>query len=386
MQSLFAFPCPVVAKSPAVRSTIPKWLDPTALQELSRKPDEQAVKNAMTVCAPTVKHFAALLSPAAAAMLEPMARRAEALTRRHFGRTISLYVPLYLSNYCPGGCIYCGFAADRKQKRLRLEEAELKKELAALKRKGFEEVLLLTGERTPEADFNYLRNCVALTAKYFHNVTIESFFMNEEEYRQLAEAGCTGMTLYQETYDPRLYSMLHRWGPKRDFLFRLEAPERALAGGLRTVGVGALLGLGDPIYDMIALFRHVEHLRKEFWQAGVSVSFPRLRPQLGDYKSPSSVDDKLLAQIIFAFRICLPDVPLVLSTRERPEFRDGMAGVGISKMSIASRTTVGGYHTGKSSTVGQFDVNDTRDVKSFCRMLRSKGLEPVFKNWDSAFR
>jgi 2-iminoacetate synthase len=369
-----------------MRSTIPKWLDPTPLLELTRSATAQTVETAIAARSPTVKHFAALLSPAASAMLELMAQRAQALTRRHFGRTISLYVPLYLSNYCPGGCIYCGFAADRKQQRRRLEEPELKRELAALKRKGFEDILLLTGERTPEADFNYLRDCVALTAKHFHNVTVESFFMNEEEYRQLAEVGCTGMTLYQETYDPRLYSMLHRWGPKRDFLFRLEAPERALAGGLRTVGVGALLGLGDPIADMIALFRHVEHLRKKFWQAGVSVSFPRLRPQLGDYKSSQTVDDKLLVQIICAFRICLPDVPLVLSTRERSEFRDGMAGIGISRMSIASRTTVGGYHTGKASTAGQFDVNDTRDIKTFCRMLAKKSLEPVFKNWDAAFR
>jgi 2-iminoacetate synthase len=375
-----------MAKSPAMRSTIPKWLDPAPWLEANRKADAQTVRNAIAARSPTAKHFATLLSPAAAQMLEPMAHRAQALTRRHFGRTISLYVPLYLSNYCPGGCVYCGFAADRKQLRQRLEEPELKRELAALKKKGFEDVLLLTGERTPEADFNYLRDCVALAAKSFHNVTIESFFMSEDEYRQLAGVGCTGMTLYQETYDPRLYSMLHRWGPKRDFLFRLEAPERALAGGLRTVGVGALLGLGDPIADAIAMFRHVEHLRKKFWQAGVSVSFPRLRPQLGGYKSPHIVSDELLAQIVFAFRICMPDVPLVLSTRERQEFRDSMAGIGISKMSIASRTTVGGYHTGKAATAGQFDVNDTRDVKTFCRMLKSKSLEPVFKNWDAAYR
>ena len=365
---------------------MPEWLDPIPWLEQVRKANSQAVKTALASGSPTVKHFAALLSPAAAELIEPMAQRAQALTRRHFGKTISLYVPLYLSNYCPGGCIYCGFAADRKQKRQRLETPELKKELAALKRKGFDEVLLLTGERTPEADFDYLRDCVVLAATKFNNVTIETFFMSEDEYRELAKAGCTGMTLYQETYDPRLYSMLHRWGPKRDFLFRLEAPERALAGGLRTVGVGALLGLGDPIADMIALFRHVEHLKKKFWQAGVSVSFPRLRPQLGGYKSQHIVTDEFLAQIIFAFRICLPDVPLVLSTREHPAFRDGMAGVGISRMSAASRTTVGGYHTGESSTAGQFDVNDTRDVKTFCRMLKKKGLEPVFKNWDAAFR
>jgi 2-iminoacetate synthase len=210
--------------------------------------------------------------------------------------------------------------------------------------------------------------------------------MEQEEYHELAELGCTGVTLYQETYDPERYDSLHRWGPKKDYAARLDAPARALGGGMRSMGVGALLGLSDPGYDMIALYRHVVQLRREFWKSGLAVSFPRIRPQAGGYEPAFPVDERMLAQIICAFRICLPDVPLVLSTREGRRFRDGMAGVGISKMSVASRTTVGGYGEHEAVDRGQFDVSDQRGVEEFCRMLHGKGLEPVFKNWDMAYR
>ena len=210
--------------------------------------------------------------------------------------------------------------------------------------------------------------------------------MSAEEYHGLAAAGCTGVTMYQETYDPVRYEQAHRWGEKRDYLHRLDAPARAMAGGIRVVGLGALLGLSDPLFDTLSLFRHASYLRRKFWKAGIAISFPRLRPEPGGYSAEVPVDENLLARIIFAFRICLPDVPLVLSTRESPRFRDGMAGMGISKMSIASRTTVGGYDLETVPSGGQFEINDHRDVESFCAALRAKGLQPVFKNWDEAYR
>jgi 2-iminoacetate synthase len=315
-----------------------------------------------------------------------MAQRAQALTRRHFGRTVSLYVPLYLSNHCPGGCAYCGFASDRRQPRRRLEPAEAAAELDEIHSMGFEEVLLLTGERGSEAGFDYLLDCVRLAARKFHLVTVESFAMTAEEYGRLVDAGCTGITLYQETYDPARYAELHRWGAKRDYAFRLEAPARALAAGMRTVGLGALLGLADPLCDAILLLQHLRYLQKHFWRGGFSVSFPRIRPQAGGYTPRFPVGDAALAQLVFAFRIALPDVPLVLSTRESPAFRDGIAGLGISKMSVASRTTVGGYHAQADRSGGQFAVSDTRGVAEFVRTLEDKGLQPVFKNWDAVLR
>jgi len=363
-----------------------QWLDPVPWVDMAQHADEAAVEHAIMSSDPGLREFACLISPAADAHLEAMAARAQMLTRRHFGRTVSLYVPLYVSNYCPGGCAYCGFASDREQPRRKLEPGELRSELATLHEMGFEEVLLLTGERAPEAGFEYVHDCVCEAARLFHKVTVESFAMDEDEYRRLSDAGCTGITLYQETYDAGLYGQIHQWGPKRNYDFRLEAPARALAGGMRTVGLGALLGLADPLSDSVALMQHLRHLERDFWQGGFTLSFPRVRPQRGDFHAEHPVDDRLLARIVFAFRICLPDVPLVLSTREGPHFRDGMAGIGISKMSVASRTTVGGYHEHADRTGGQFSVSDTRSVTDFCEALKAKGLDPVFKNWDATLR
>ncbi len=210
--------------------------------------------------------------------------------------------------------------------------------------------------------------------------------MTESEYSALAQAGCTGLTLYQETYAPEAYSQMHRWGPKRDYQYRLDTPARALGNGLRSAGLGVLLGLADPVADALALYQHVIFLRKHFWQAGLALSFPRIRAQAGDFTPPVAVSDRFLAQMIYAFRICLPDVPLVLSTRESAAFRDGMAGVGISKMSVASKTTVGGYHETIAVEKGQFIIRDDRDLHAFCAALRARNLEPVFKNWEAVFR
>jgi len=259
------------------------------------------------------------------------------------------------------------------------------REFEALKAMGFEEILLLTGERSPQADFAYLRDAVAEAATYFSAITVEAFPMTTAEYHELAAAGCVGVTLYQETYEPVQYHSLHRWGPKRDYANRLDAPSRVLEAGMRTVGLGALLGISDPIFDALALYRHARALRRKFWQSGITISFPRVCPQEGGYQPPFLVDERFLARIIFAFRICMPDVPLVLSTRENAKFRDGIAGVGVSKMSIASRTTVGGYREPTLSPDGQFQVNDDRDLETFFTALRTKGLEPVFKNWDRVY-
>jgi len=363
---------------------LPEALDPRSWLA-TPPPDARAVAAALATDAPDEVTFVTLLRADPAVYLERMARRAQALTRRQFGRTIQLYAPLYLSNFCSGGCAYCGFAADRRQPRHRLEPSEIEQELAALKRLGFEQVLLLTGERTPHADVDYVCAGVRAAAARFHEVTTEAFPMTTEEYHGLAQAGCTGVTIYQETYDPEAYPRFHRWGPKRDFASRLDAPERILTAGIPSVGLGALLGLSDPLFDTLALFRHVRHLQSRFWRAAFSVSFPRLRPEAGGFVAPHPVSDRQLAQIIFAFRICLPETTLVLSTREAPAFRDGLAGVGINRMSAGSRTTVGGYSE-PAADAGQFVVSDGRDVESVCAMLRARGLDPVFKNWDAAFR
>jgi 2-iminoacetate synthase len=317
--------------------------------------------------------------------LERLAAEAQTVTLRRFGRIISLYAPLYLSNFCSSGCVYCGFASDRKSPRRKLEFNEIERELKAMKALGIGDVLLLTGERTAAVGFDYLRRAVEVAARHMPRVAVEAFPMSVAEYRGLAECGCTGMTIYQETYDPNNYRELHRWGPKQDFLERLETPERAIIGGIRSVGIGALLGLSEPVSEALAVLRHARYLCKTYWKAGVTVSFPRIRPQEGGFQPGFTVPDRFLARMIFAFRIGMPDVDLVLSTRESSQFRDGMAGLGVTRMSIASRTTVGGYVEAETAGASQFEVSDDRSAEAFCAALRAKNLDPVFKNWDAAY-
>lgn len=329
--------------------------------------------------------IAPLLQAGSSCSTELLASEAQAITLRRFGRTVSLYAPLYLSNFCSSGCVYCGFASDRSTPRRRLELDEVEKELHAMKAMGIGDVLLLTGERTSAAGFDYLLRCVDLASRTMNRVTVEAFPMSVSEYHALADSGCTGVTIYQETYEPEQYARLHRWGPKQNYLDRLETPERALHGGIKTVGLGVLLGLSRPEDEALKLFRHVRYLGRTYWKAGLSVSFPRIRPQTGGYQPPFPVDDHFLARMIFAFRIGLQDVELVLSTRESPAFRDGMAGLAVTRMSIASRTTVGGYHNPGDTGKGQFEIFDDRSTEAFCKALRTKNIEPVFKNWDPVY-
>jgi 2-iminoacetate synthase len=367
-------------------NSLPDWLDPYKWMHLTESSDLNAIEAAIYSKNPTIRELALLLSPSAKTFIEPMAQRAKYLTQRYFGKTISLYSPLYLSNYCNGGCVYCGIAADRRADRLVLNNKQLSKEIEELSASGIDEIVLLTGERMPEADVDYLENAIKLSSKKISSINIEVFPMLENEYRILANAGCTGVTLYQETYDPIVYEKMHRWGDKRDFYNRLHAPERALKGGLRTIGLGALLGLANPVFDMLCLFNHANYILKNFWQSGISISFPRIKPQLGEFRANFPVNELMLSQYIFALRICLPTVPLLLSTRESATIRDGLAGLGISKMSVASKTTVGGYSSNIEKSTEQFEISDNRDIKLFCNALRRKNLEAVFKNYDSIYR
>jgi 2-iminoacetate synthase len=375
-----------VSSGEAGSNQLPGWIDPGPWLPLTRTADRRAIEAAIYSDAPAERELALMLSPAADEFLEIMAQRAQSITRRHFGRTLSLYGPLYLSNYCNSGCSYCGIAADRRAKRMVLNPEELHRELEAFRAMGLQEVVLLTGERVPQADVPYLRDSVQAAAECLPTVNIEVFPMKTDEYAQLAAAGCRGVTLYQETYDEERYLEVHRWGQKRNYHGRINAPDRALLGGMRSIGIGALLGLSDPWFDMLAVYRHAVYLQRKFWQADISVSFPRLRPQLGDFESKQPVSDRMLARFIFAFRICMPEIHLVLSTREPTYIRDGLAGVGISKMSVDSKTTVGGYSNGIEDSTEQFEISDERSVPVFCAAMKARGLDPVFKNWDATYR
>ncbi|MBN1654883.1 MAG: 2-iminoacetate synthase ThiH [Deltaproteobacteria bacterium] len=343
------------------------------------------IERAFSVRRPDLEDLAALLSPAASPFLEQMANQAQRLTRQHFGKIIELFIPLYLSNHCVSGCSYCGFASDRPIERKRLTLEEIDQEVLTLAQEGYDEILLLTGESCGAEDFLYLLEAIKRCRRFFNRVTVEAFPMELGNYRRLVEAGLFSVTVYQETYQRELYEKVHRWGKKQDFGYRLDTPERALEAGSRGVGLGVLLGLGEPREDLICLAAHLQWLYQRHWDALFSVSFPRLRPEVGGFSGTYAVTNREQAQFIYAFRIVFPKFHLVLSTRETEAMRDNLAGVGISKMSVGSRTTVGGYHQASGGAC-QFEIADHRSREAFCAALAQRGLMGVYKNWDRSLR
>ena len=329
--------------------------------------------------------FAVLLSPNITdRQLEQMAQRSQKVTRQRFGRVIVLYAPLYLSNECHNGCRYCGFNAENQLLRHTLTLEEIEREARFLRRQGFRHMLLLTGEAPEVADIKYLEQAVKIIKHHCGSVSIEVFPMDTTGYQSMVAAGVDGLTLYQETYDEELYQELHPYGPKSDYDYRLSAPERAGAAGLRRIGVGSLLGLGNGLSDVFYSGLHALYLARKYWRTQVSVSFPRLRPAEGGYQPNSFISDRQLTQFICAMRLLIPDAGLVLSTREDAELRDNLLPLGITQMSAGSCTAPGGY--GKENHQGeQFEVSDHRSPAEVEKLLISRGYEAVWKDWDIAF-
>ncbi len=327
--------------------------------------------------------LAALLSPAASGELEAMAQRASRVTLRRFGRVVVLYTPLYISNECANPCTYCGFAARRGTPRRTLTAEEIQQESSQLLDEGFGHVLLLTGEQPKLAPVSYIRDAVASCHGRFSSVGVEIYPLDEAGYAQLVGAGCDALTLYQETYHQPTYAAVHPGGPKADFHGRLAAPARAAAAGMRSVGIGALLGLADWRVEGMFLGQHGRGLKHRYWQSRLSIGFPRLRDEPGAGLALQSLSQRDLVQMITAMRIFFPDADLVLSTREDAAFRDGIVGLGITRMSAGSRTSPGGYSLEGSGD--QFPVTDDRSPAQISEMIAGKGFEPVWKDWDREF-
>ncbi|MEO8440481.1 MAG: 2-iminoacetate synthase ThiH [Spartobacteria bacterium] len=353
---------------------------------------------------PLVRRFAALLAPADDAELERMAQEARELTRQNFGRTMRMFAPLYLSNECINNCRYCGFSRDNPILRVTLTVEEVVAEAQYLARQGFRQVLLVAGEHPKFVSGTYLADCVRALLTHFSSISLELGPMEMAEYRPLVQAGAEGLVVYQETYDRGVYARMHTSGPKRDFDWRLDCPERAYAAGFRRIGVGALFGLAPWKPEALALAAHVEYLLKRCWQSDLTVSLPRLRPAAGEFIPPFSLGDRELAQLICAFRICFPRVGIVLSTREPAPLRDALASLGVTMMSSGSHTEPGGYTgqgrgsvhqtvrgrilppdaEGNEIATGQFEISDERSPTEVAQVLRRRGFEPVWKDWDQA--
>jgi len=333
-----------------------------------------------------LRDFAALISPAAAARLEELARASHALTLRRFGRTVHMYAPMYLSNECLTTCTYCGFAKGLPIARKTLSVRQALREGEFLRARGYRHVLLLTGEHQKLTGVDFLCEHVEALRALFPQISLEVQVWNEDEYRRLAAAGADGVVIYQETYDPDSYARFHVGGKKRDYDFRLEGPERAARAGIRRIGIGALLGLHEPWReDALALAAHALHLLKVAWRQELAVSVPRIRPSASGYSPEQPVTDAELAQLICALRLVLPDAGLVMSTREAARFRDGLVPLGVTHTSAGSHTDPGGY-TEPGEAEGQFEVDDTRAPEEVAAALRALGYEPVWKDWDSAMR
>ena len=331
--------------------------------------------------------LAALLSPAATGYLEPMAREAQRLTRWHFGRTIGLYVPIYLSNVCGADCTYCGYAvrSGNKEKRVTLDPAAIRQECAALAAQGFQNVLLLTGEAPRAVPVDYIAEGVSIAREYFPSVSIEVYSLDLADYRRLCDLGLEGVTIYMETYDRDVYAQVHLLGDKCDYDYRLDAIERAGRGGARKLNVGVLLGLSDWRIDGFWTALHVRHLQRTCWQSSVSLSFPRLSHVPERFHIPKIVSDRELVQYMLAMRLFLPEAGFNLSTRETPELRDQLIPLGITMMSAGSSTRPGGYATNGEEVLEQFAIEDHRTLEHVACAIRNAGYDPVWKDFDRAF-
>lgn len=371
-------------QSSALREAFP-LPDFKSLRELVYRPTPEQVETALTRERLSVGDLAALLSPAAGNRLPEMAARAADLTARRFGRTIQVYAPLYLSNYCGNRCQYCGFSAENRIRRRVLSLAEAEVEAAILAERGFSHILLVSGEAPSRLGVDYLVELAGRLRPRFASLSIEVQPLSEAEYRRLYQAGIVAVAVYQETYDPAVYRLVHQAGRKTDMPYRLATPARAAAAGMREVGLGALLGLSDWRLEGLALGMHLAWLRRRFWRTALTVSFPRLRPAAGGFAPLVEVGERELAQLLFALRIFDPDLGLLLSTREEARFRDGMIRLGPTRYSAGSCTAPGGY--GDPGRDGeQFAIGDHRSVTEVCQAIRAQGYDPVLKDWDPVFQ
>jgi 2-iminoacetate synthase len=384
-----------------------------ALVKRSLATNSAAAREAAGKTRLSLADFAALISPAASEILETLGHRAHMMTQQRFGKVIRLFAPLYLSNECVNNCTYCGFSRDNPILRVTLSLDEVKREAEALQAQGFRNLLLVAGEHPKFVSSHYLRDCLAALHPDWPSLSLEVGPMETEDYRPLVAAGADGLVVYQETYDRKVYAEMHTAGPKRNFDWRLETPERAYAAGFRRLGISPLYGLADWRYEALSAAAHADYLLRNCWKAALTISTVRIRPCAGEFQALTHISDREMAQLICALRLMFPDVGIVLSTRETPKLRDGLMALGVTMMSAGARTEPGGYtgagrdkihHTERgiikelasgasewapqeghaTNATGQFNVADERPPGEVAARIRKLGYEPVWKDWDAA--
>lgn len=330
----------------------------------------------------TIEDFKALLSPAALPFLEEIAQQAQAETRKHFGNSINMFTPLYISNYCENYCVYCGFNCRNKIHRAKLNYEEIEKEMQAIAKTGLQEVLLLTGESKKMSNVEYIGEACKIARKYFKVVGLEVYPMNSDEYSYIQKCGADYVTVFQETYNSDKYETLHLAGHKRVFPYRLETQERALMGGMRGVGFAALLGLSDFRKDAFATGIHAYLIQRKYPHAEIAFSCPRLRPIINNEKiNPKDVHEPQLLQVICAYRLFMPFASITISTRECQRFRDNIVQIAATKISAGVDVGIGGHSDGEKKGDEQFEISDGRNVKEVYDALCKNGMQPVMSDY-----
>lgn len=333
----------------------------------------------------TPEEFAILISPTADPFLEEMAQLSRHFTLERFGKTISMYIPMYVSNACTNKCVYCGFNHDNPFTRTTLTPDQVENECKAIKKLGpFENLLVVSGEYPSLCGVEYLEKVLHRCRPYFHNLTIEVQPMKAADYYRLTESGLNGVVCFQETYHREAYKKYHPRGMKSHFDWRLNGFDRMGEAGVHKIGMGVLLGLEDWRADTIMMARHLRYLQKRYWRSRFSVNFPRMRPSESGYQPKVIINDRELARLTFAFRIFDHDIDISFSTREAPYYRDHIMRLGVTSMSAGSQTEPGGYATSPEA-LEQFEVSDDRSPMYVAEAIRTNGYEPVWKDWDAIF-
>lgn len=344
---------------------------------------EADVRRALAHDTKSLEDFGALLSPAALPLLEEIAQGARTETRKHFGNSIAMFTPLYIANYCENYCIYCGFNCHNKIKRAMLTKEEIEKEMEAIAKTGLQEILILTGESKSKSSVTYIGEACKIAQKYFRVIGLEVYPMNSDEYAYLHSCGADYVTIFQETYNAAKYETLHLEGHKRIFPYRVNAQERALKGGMRGVGFGALLGLDDFRKDAFATGVHAWLLQRKYPHAEIAFSCPRLRPIINNDKiNPRDVHEAQLLQVVCAYRLFMPFASITISTRECERVRDNLVGIAATKISAGVSTGIGS-HVEEIEDKGdeQFEISDGRSVEEVYDALEKNNLQPVMAEY-----
>ncbi|MDD5711771.1 MAG: [FeFe] hydrogenase H-cluster radical SAM maturase HydG [Smithellaceae bacterium] len=357
----------------------------------SPKRVEEIIGKAHELKGLTPEETAVLLQTEDKELIEKIKHAARTIKEAIYGNRLVLFAPLYIANYCSNNCLYCGFRRDNKElERVALSMEQIENEVRVLEREGHKRLLMLCGENPKRSSLDYFIEAIerAYAVKTepsgeIRRINVEIAPLQVEEFKRLKEAKIGTYVLFQETYHHGTYTVMHPSGPKKDYLWRLTAMDRAMEAGISDVGIGALFGLYDYKFEVLGLLLHALHLEATFGVGSHTISVPRLEPALNApaaIKPPMPVSDKDFKKLVAIIRLAVPYTGMILSTRETAAMRNEVFGLGISQISAGSRTNPGGYQDDSSDNfrAGQFNLGDTRTTEEVIYDITKQGYIPSF--------